>query len=94
MKTIIAMLAGCLFFTAAGAQSKTAVPDSTKKILTVEASCGQCQFKMQGKGCSLAVRIDGKSYFVDGSKKGPENRAKIYPALDGINLPGYPLFRL
>ena len=67
MKSIIAMLAGCLFFTAAGAQSKTAVPDSTKKILTVEASCGQCQFKMQGKGCSLAVRINGKSYFVDGT---------------------------
>lgn len=61
------MLIGCLIFSAAGAQSKTSVPDSTKKILTVEASCGQCQFKMQGKGCSLAVRMDGKSYFVDGS---------------------------
>lgn len=51
----------------ATAQSKTSVPDSTKKILMVEASCGQCQFKMAGKGCSLAVRIDGKSYFVDGT---------------------------
>jgi predicted acyltransferase (DUF342 family) len=40
--------------------------DSTfnKKII-VEASCGQCQFKMQGKGCSLAVRINNHSYFVD-----------------------------
>jgi hypothetical protein len=36
-----------------------------KKVLTVEASCGQCQFKMAGKGCTLAVRIDGKAYFVD-----------------------------
>ncbi|MGO4820481.1 MULTISPECIES: DUF6370 family protein [unclassified Flavobacterium] len=33
----------------------------------VEASCGQCQFGMQGYDCELAVRIDGKSYFVDGT---------------------------
>ncbi len=39
--------------------------DPAKKVLTVEASCGQCQFKMAGKGCTLAVRIDGKAYFVD-----------------------------
>ncbi len=41
--------------------------DPTKKVLTVEASCGQCKFKMKGKGCTLAVRIDGKPYFVDKS---------------------------
>jgi hypothetical protein len=35
------------------------------KIQIVEASCGQCQFKMPGKGCTLAVRINGKAYFVD-----------------------------
>ena len=39
--------------------------DPNKKILIVEASCGQCQFKMAGKGCTLAVRINGKSYFVE-----------------------------
>jgi len=39
--------------------------DPNKKTLIVEASCGQCQFKMLGDGCSLAVRIDGKSYFVE-----------------------------
>ncbi|ACU06785.1 hypothetical protein FIC_00318 [Flavobacteriaceae bacterium 3519-10] len=34
----------------------------------VEASCGQCQFKMKDKkGCDLAVRLDGKAYFVDGT---------------------------
>ncbi len=34
----------------------------------VEAACGQCQFKMTEKsGCDLAVKIDGKSYFVDGT---------------------------
>ncbi|HEX7845212.1 MAG TPA: DUF6370 family protein [Chitinophagaceae bacterium] len=50
-------------------EKKIAVPDSTKKILTVETSCGQCQFGMKDKkGCDLAVRIDGKAYFVDGTK--------------------------
>jgi hypothetical protein len=39
------------------------------KTQIVETSCGQCQFGMKDKkGCDLAVRIDGKSYFVDGSK--------------------------
>ncbi|WP_430400075.1 DUF6370 family protein [Flavobacterium sp.] len=33
----------------------------------VQASCGQCKFKMTGQGCDLAVRIEGKSYFVDGT---------------------------
>jgi hypothetical protein len=30
----------------------------------VEASCGQCQFGMEGHGCELAVRIDGKSILL------------------------------
>jgi hypothetical protein len=39
------------------------------KTQIVEASCGQCQFGMTDKkGCDLAIRIDGKSYFVDGTK--------------------------
>ena len=49
--------------TFASAQEKKDAP----KPQIVEASCGQCQFKMEGYGCELAVRIDGKSYFVDGS---------------------------
>ncbi|MFP5471969.1 MAG: DUF6370 family protein, partial [Bacteroidia bacterium] len=32
-----------------------------------EASCGQCQFGMEGEGCTLAVRINGKPYFVEGT---------------------------
>ena len=40
-----------------------------KKKQVVKAACGQCQFKMKDKkGCDLAVRIDGKSYFVEGTK--------------------------
>lgn len=49
--------------TLASAQDKKEEP----KPQIVEASCGQCQFGMEGHGCELAVRIDGKSYFVDGS---------------------------
>jgi hypothetical protein len=37
------------------------------KTQIVEASCGQCQFGMEGHECELAVRIDGKAYFVDGT---------------------------
>ena len=37
------------------------------KNLMVETSCGQCQFGMKAKGCDLAVRIDGKNYFVKGT---------------------------
>ena len=33
----------------------------------VEAACGQCQFGMEAPGCDLAVRIDGRAYFVDGT---------------------------
>ena len=41
----------------------------TPKTQIVEASCGQCQFGMKSKsGCDLAVRMDGKSYFVEGTK--------------------------
>ena len=43
------------------------MPDSTKKILVVDAACGQCQLGMTGNSCDLAVRINGKSYFVDGT---------------------------
>ena len=39
------------------------------KIQIVEAACGQCQFNMTEKsGCDLAVRMNGKSYFVEGTK--------------------------
>ena len=65
MKKIIAVIM-ILVSTNLMAQDSTVLKlDPTKKTLLVEASCGQCQFKMAGKGCTLAVRIKGKSYFVD-----------------------------
>ncbi len=68
MKTLITLSLFMFIFSAASGQSKTSIPDSTKKIQTVETSCGECQFKLEGKGCHLAVRINGNAYFVDGTK--------------------------
>jgi hypothetical protein len=65
MRTYI-IVAILFFSTNLFAQNAKAITiDNAKKVYTVEASCGQCQFKMKGKGCTLAVRIDGKSYFVE-----------------------------
>ena len=66
MKKLLTLLLSFVCFTVM-AQHKDAKTDAAKKLLTVDASCGQCQFGLKGKGCSLAVRIDGQSYFVDGS---------------------------
>ncbi|MBD2716481.1 hypothetical protein KBK19_15675 [Microvirga sp. STR05] len=42
-------------------------PDPAKPLLLAEAACGQCRLGLPGKGCDLAVRLDGKAYFVDGT---------------------------
>jgi hypothetical protein len=43
------------------------IPDPSKKLQVVEVACGQCKFGLPGTSCDLAVRIDGKFYFVDGT---------------------------
>ena len=48
-------------------QPVSLLPDSTKKMIIVDAACGQCKMGLPGKGCNLAVRMDGKAYFVDGT---------------------------
>ena len=68
MRIIVSFV--CLFIFSTFARSQSTLrqtPDSLKKIQVVEASCGECQFHMAGKGCELAVRINGKAYFVDGT---------------------------
>lgn len=62
MKNILAIAFLFLAFGANAQDKKITKPE------VVEASCGQCNFGMKGKGCSLAVKIDGKPYFVDGTK--------------------------
>jgi hypothetical protein len=68
MKLIIIAVSFFISTISFAQNSSTKTIDPNKKILVVEASCGQCQFKMAGKGCTLAVRIEGKSYFVDKAK--------------------------
>lgn len=66
MKKLIFALILCVFSVAANAQTG---PQKTAKVITkqvVYIACGECQFKMKGKDCELAVKIDGKPYFVDG----------------------------
>jgi hypothetical protein len=50
---------------AGGAQAQTKAASDSLQL--VEAACGQCRLGLPGKGCDLAVRIDGKAYFVDGT---------------------------
>jgi hypothetical protein len=42
-------------------------PDPLKKTMLVETACGECQLGLHGKSCDLAIRINGKTYFVDGA---------------------------
>ena len=50
------------------AQSKPASNlDTSKPVLTLETSCGSCNFEMPGKDCFLAVRYEGKAYAVEGT---------------------------
>jgi hypothetical protein len=69
MKSIFLLSLFSFSFLFSTAQSKTTAdgPDPAKKIQVVEAACGQCRFGLKGKGCSLAIRMNGKAYFVDGT---------------------------
>ena len=55
---------------AANEQSEQPSVATTQVVqaMVVEAACGECQFELEGDGCDLAVRIDGKAYFVDGTE--------------------------
>lgn len=58
------IILGC--FAANAQTTKKTTAAKVIKNQTVEIACGECKFKMDGKGCDLAIRMDGKSYFVDG----------------------------
>ena len=70
MKALLTAI--CLIFSsvvfAQTSTSKPSGPAKDKEILEVEAACGQCKLGLKGKGCDLAIRINGKSYFVDGTE--------------------------
>ena len=70
MRSFLSSIVCLLFISSAFGQKsdpKVSTPDPNKKIQVVETACGECQFKLAGKGCDLAVRIDDKAYFVDGT---------------------------
>jgi hypothetical protein len=66
MKKIFFLSIIVSLISSSNAQEKL-VTDTTQKMMIVEAACGQCQFKLPGKSCDLAVRMNGKAYFVDGT---------------------------
>jgi hypothetical protein len=70
MKLYLILLTFLFCASVGSAQDKSLVKKPAAKVYTnqvVEASCGECQFKLKGQSCDLAVKIDGKAYFVDGS---------------------------
>ncbi len=70
MRSFLSCIICLVFISSAFGQKsdpKVSTPDPNKKIQIVETACGECQFKLAGESCDLAVRIDGKSYFVDGT---------------------------
>ena len=69
MKHLVIILLLTSFGFVANAQTpvkKASAPTKQINNQTVEIACGECQFKMKGEDCELAVRINGKPYFVDG----------------------------
>lgn len=70
MKSILISLCLSMAVSTTIAQTKRSIvskKDSNKKIEVVETACGECQLGLKGKSCDLAVRINGRSYFVDGT---------------------------
>src|SRR6187397_1929552 len=70
MRTFLSSIICLLFIISAfGQQSdpKVSTPAPNKKVQVVETACGERQFQLTGNGCDLAVRIDGKADFVDGT---------------------------
>ncbi|HTO14602.1 MAG TPA: DUF6370 family protein [Edaphocola sp.] len=68
MKALILSVTLSLFTFAGYSQSATkAQPNPNKETMTVEASCGECNFDLPGDDCDLAVKIEGNAYYVDGA---------------------------
>ena len=66
---LITFIVSILSFAAIAQQNETPKePAKNKKVLIVDAACGQCKLELKGSGCDLAIRLDGQAYFVDGTK--------------------------
>ncbi len=68
MKASLLMILICITgLTTLAQQGKSTEDKQQQKPQVVEAACGQCKLGLPGKTCDLAVRINGKAYFVDGT---------------------------
>lgn len=70
MKSLYILFVYCFSYLAGHSQAKETIaqkPDTNKPIQVVEAACGLCKLSLPGQDCELAVRINGKSYYVDGT---------------------------
>ena len=69
MKTLITIVSVILLsFTATAQSAADAQKIDPLAIMEVEASCGQCNFGLTSeKGCDLAIKLNGKAYWVDGT---------------------------
>ncbi len=78
---LLSTLGTLLLFLGCSAQA-TRTGDSNELFdCVVEVACGECLFQMKGEGCDLAIRIDGKSYYVDSSSIDDHGDAH---AVDGL----------
>jgi hypothetical protein len=69
MKSLLISGLLLLSFTVVGQEKKSSGKfDENKKVYQVLASCGTCNFKMKAPGCPLAIKLEDKYYFVDGTK--------------------------
>jgi hypothetical protein len=67
MKYILLLFLSFTTITTIAQDKNSKTPDKNKEVLIVDAACGQCKFGLKGKSCDLAIRINGQSYFVDGT---------------------------
>lgn len=70
MKSLATIAFLCFFAMEVKAQNKP--PEKTASLknndtLIVEAACGQCRLGLPGESCDLAIRLNDKAYFVDGT---------------------------
>ena len=68
MKTLTFIILFFVFYISALAQKEKESKLQSTDTLIVETACGQCQFGMKSKkGCDLAIKIEDKPFFVDGT---------------------------
>lgn len=63
IRSLLGVAAPCLLLLAGCASSN---PIALTQPTVVDVACGECLFKMPGKGCDLAIRLNGRGYYVDG----------------------------